>query len=493
MPAKPSNHRCATAFKWRRTKIIATLGPSSNTRAMIDKLIAAGVDVVRINMSHGDHATHRKTIRQVRLASASAGRHVGVLMDLCGPKIRVGSFENGAIHLSTGDRVVVTTRKCLGRDGLIPSQYRLLHKDVAAGQHILLDDGRLCLRVVELDGRDVHCRVIHGGRLSDRKGMNLPDSALSTPTVTAKDREDAAFGVEMEVDFIALSFVRSAQDIRRLRRYLHKLGAMVPLIAKIERPEAVDGIDSVLAVSDGIMVARGDLGIELPAERVPLIQRDLIERARSAGLPVIVATQMLESMMEHPRPTRAEVTDVAGAALLSADAAMLSGETAAGKYPLEAVLIMDRVLREVEQRQWRDGQFAAQPAVDRTSRAHLLRESMAHAAVQLAADLALDAIIVPTDTGTTARIVAARRPLAPTLGVCSSDSVCRRMTLHWGIVPFRVEHTEATQWRNLCELLAGKCELARGGGNVLLVSGFNDDPLLNEPVLKLLSLHKPAR
>jgi pyruvate kinase len=368
-----------------------------------------------------------------------------------------------------------------------------LHKDVVAGQHILLDDGRLCLRVSGLDGRDVRCRVIHGGWLSGRKGMNLPDSALSTPTVTAKDREDAAFGVEMEVDFIALSFVRSAGDILKLRRHLRKLGAVVPLIAKIERPEAVDAIDSVLEVSDGIMVARGDLGIELPAERVPLIQRDLIDRARRAGVPVIVATQMLESMMERPRPTRAEVTDVAGAALLSADAAMLSGETAAGNYPLEAVLIMDRVLREVEQHQWRDGQFAPQPGVDRSSRVHLLRESMAHAAVQLAVDLALDAIIVPTNTGTTARIVAAQRPLAPTLGVCPRDSICRRMTLHWGIVPFLVEDTQATQWRNICELLAAKCELARTGGNVLLVSGFNDDPLLNEPVLKLLSLHKPPR
>jgi pyruvate kinase len=489
--AKKNSSRRQTALRWRRTKIIATLGPSSNSQGMIEKLIKAGVNLVRVNMSHGEPATHRQTIDRVRLAAGKTRRHIGILMDLCGPKIRVGHFANDGIRLKAGTTVVVTTRTVTGTDGLIPSQYKSLHKDVKKGEHILLDDGKLCLRVVGVDDRDVRCRVVDGGWLSNHKGMNLPDSHLSTPALTAKDRSDVAFGVEMGVDFIALSFVRCAADIRQLKRHLHKLGATIPVVSKIERPEGVTDIDAILQVSDGIMVARGDLGIELPAEKVPLIQRTLIEKARQAGIPVIVATQMLESMMSHPRPTRAEVTDVAGAALLSADAAMLSGETAAGQYPLEAVRTMDRVLREVEQHQWHDGCFARDPIANRGSKIHFIRESMAHAAVELARDLGLEAIVVPTRTGTTARILAAHRPLAPTVGVCSSDKVCRRMTLHWGIVPFLIAEAETTDWRGICGLIATECDLGRPGSDVLLVSGFNDDPARNEPVLKLL--HRPEQ
>jgi pyruvate kinase len=489
--AKKNSSRRQTALRWRRTKIIATLGPSSNSQGMIEKLIKAGVNLVRVNMSHGESATHRQTIDRVRLAAGKTRRHIGILMDLCGPKIRVGRFANDGIRLKAGTTVVVTTRTVTGTDGLIPSQYKSLHKDVKKGEHILLDDGKLCLRVVGVDDRDVRCRVVDGGWLSNHKGMNLPDSHLSTPALTAKDRSDVAFGVEMGVDFIALSFVRCAADIRQLKRHLHKLGAAIPVVSKIERPEGVTDIDAILQVSDGIMVARGDLGIELPAEKVPLIQRTLIEKARQAGIPVIVATQMLESMMSHPRPTRAEVTDVAGAALLSADAAMLSGETAAGQYPLEAVRTMDRVLREVEQHQWHDGCFARDPIANRGSKIHFIRESMAHAAVELARDLGLEAIVVPTRTGTTARILAAHRPLAPTVGVCSSDKVCRRMTLHWGIVPFLIAEAETTDWRGICGLIATECDLGRPGSDVLLVSGFNDDPARNEPVLKLL--HRPEQ
>ena len=480
--------RRRTALRWRRTKIIATLGPASDSQAVIGQLVGAGVNLVRINMSHGDQDTHRRTIRRVRRAAKRAGRHVGILMDLCGPKIRVGRFENDAIELKSGGRVLLTTRNVVGKNGLIPSQYKSLHKDVKKGEQILLDDGRLSLRVLAVEGRDVRCRVVDGGRLSNHKGMNLPDSDLSAAALTAKDRRDVAFGVDMAVDFVALSFVRSAADIRQLKRCLGKLGAQTPVVSKIERPEAVTAIDAIMAESDAIMIARGDLGIELPAEKVPLIQRDLVEKARQAGVPVIVATQMLESMMHHPRPTRAEVTDVAGAALLSADAAMLSGETAAGHYPLEAVRTMDRVLREVERHQWQDGAFAREAIANRGSKTHFIRESMAHAAVQLAGDLDLEAIVVPTHTGTTARIVATHRPLAPTVGVCSSARVCRRMTLQWGIVPFLIAQAETTQWRRICGLLAEQIELGRPGHDVLLVSGFNDDPARNEPVLKLLHL-----
>jgi pyruvate kinase len=487
MAHKKNNYR-ETALRWRRTRIIATLGPASHSPAMIRKMMRAGVNLVRINMSHGDQATHRATIENVRLAADRARRHIGILLDLCGPKIRVGRFDSDAIRLKAGSSVVVTTRSVTGTDRLIASQYKSLHRDVKKGETILLDDGKLCLRVLGVDGRDVRCRVVEGGWLSANKGMNLPDTTLSTGALTAKDRRDLAFGVEMGVDFIALSFVRSAADIRLLRRQLARLGADIPVISKIERPEGVREFDAILKVSDGVMVARGDLGIELPAEKVPLIQRDLIARARQAGIPVIVATQMLESMMSRARPTRAEVTDVAGAALLSADAVMLSGETAVGQYPIEAVGTMDRVLREVERHQWHQGAFADEPIANRGSKTHVIRESMAHAAVQLARDLELEAIVVPTHTGTTARIVAAHRPLAPAVGVCSSAAVCRRMSLHWGIVPFLLEEAETTQWRRICGVIASECRLGRPGSDVLLVSGFTDDPVNNEPVLKLLHL-----
>jgi pyruvate kinase len=486
--ARKKFDRREVALRWRRTRIIATLGPASAAPAMIEQLIDAGVDLVRLNMSHGDHGLHRTTVQRVRRLAKRAGRHIGILVDLCGPKIRVGRLEQGSIELCSGDTVTVTTRPVLGREGLIPSQYRSLHKDARAGEHILLDDGKLALRVRAVRGTELSCEVIDGGVLSSHKGMNLPDSKLSTPALTAKDRRDVRFAVELGVDFVALSFVRAAKDVQQLTRYLRRLGGDIPIVSKIERPEAVQDIDAILKASDGIMIARGDLGIELPAEQVPLIQRELVAKARQAGVPVIVATQMLESMMTSARATRAEVSDVAGAALLSADAAMLSGETAAGKYPLKAVQTMDRILREVEQHQWQEGSFAAEPIADRGSKTYFIRESMAHAAVQLAHDLELEAIIVPTDTGTTARIVSVHRPMAPMVGVCADERVCRRMTLNWGIVPVQVKASESNDWRRICRHIAARCQLGKTGHDVLLVSGFRDDPQLNEPVLKLLHL-----
>ncbi len=486
--ARKTHDQKSVALHWRRTKIIATLGPASDSSDMIGRLVAAGVDLVRLNMSHGDADTHRRTARRVRRAARQAGRHVAILMDLCGPKIRVGRFEGGRIALRAGERVTITTRRVTGGPGLIPSQYRRLHRDVKAGERILLDDGNLELRVEQVRGTEVLCRVSEGGVLSDNKGMNLPNSELSTAALTDKDRRDVRLGVELGVDFLALSFVRSAADVQRLQRYLRRLDADIPVISKIERPEAVEHIDAIMDVTYGIMIARGDLGIELPAEKVPLIQRDLTARARQKGIPVIVATQMLESMIHSARPTRAEVTDVAGAALLSADAAMLSGETAAGDYPLQAVETMDRILREVEEHQWKEGCFAGEAITDRGAKLHFIRESMAHAAVQLARDLELEAIVVPTNTGTTARIVSAHRPLAPSVGACADEGVCRRMALHWGIVPVQIRRTERRNWRRICLQISEQCKLGKPGHDILLVSGFNDDPEKNEPVLKLLHL-----
>jgi len=487
MPRKTFDRK-AVALQWRRTKIIATLGPASDSPDMIAKLIDAGVDLFRINMSHGDQDTHRKTVRRVRSAAKKVARHVAILMDLCGPKIRVGKFESGSIELKTGSTVVVTTRPVTGKPGLIPSQYKSLHKDVKPGERILLDDGNLALRVLEVNDTEVTCKVVEGGVLSNHKGMNLPNSKLSTAALTAKDRADVKLAVECDVDFVALSFVRQACDVEQLARYLKRLGSHIPIISKIEHPDGVANIDAIMDESYGIMIARGDLGIELPAEKVPLIQRDLVKKSRQRGIPVIVATQMLESMMTHSRPTRAEVTDVAGAAMLSADAAMLSGESAAGNYPLESVKTMDRILREVERHQWQEGHFAIESITDRGQKTHFVRESMAHAAVQLTHDLEVEAIIVPTHTGTTARIMAAHRPLPPAVGVCSDIRICRQMALHWGIVPVYEPKSRGRNWRTICTHIAKQCRLGESGHDVLLVSGFNDDPVKNEPVLKLMHL-----
>ncbi len=476
------------ALQWRRTKIIATLGPASSSPHVIERLLEAGVDLVRLNMSHGEPDEHRRLVARVRRAAKRLGRHIGMIVDLRGPKIRVGRFAGGGIHLDPGATVTITSRAVIGRDGIIPSQYRRLPRDVRPGQRILLDDGRLQLKVVEVKNSDVLCRVIDGGLLTDNKGMNLPDSNLSSPTLTDKDRRDVKLALELKADFLALSFVRGPADVMRLKRYMKRLGCTLPVISKIERSEALSNIDDIMDCSYAIMIARGDLGIELPAERVPLIQQDLIRCARQRGIPVIVATQMLESMITQPRPTRAEVSDVATAAQLSADAAMLSGETATGKYPVESVATMDRILCEIERHQWRTGSFAPNPIAERGTKTHRIREAMAHAAVELTRDLGLHAIIIPTRTGTTARIMAAHRALAPMVGVCSDRAMCRRLALHWGIVPVSTRESHTRDWRRLCAQVGARCNLGRSGHDVLLVSGFNEDPARNQPVMKILHL-----
>jgi pyruvate kinase len=410
-------------------------------------------------------------------------------MDLSGPKIRVGRFKDGRIKLRNRQTVTITTRRVVGHDDLIPSQYPSLHKDLQPGDRILLDDGQMELQVEQIDGTEVQCRVLNGGVLKDNKGMNLPDSQLSVSALSRKDRDDAALAVELGADFVALSFVRDAKDVEALQRHLLKLGSEIPIIAKIEKPEAVDNIDAILHHAYGIMIARGDLGIEVPAERVPLIQRDLIQQARRHHKPVIVATQMLESMTNIPRPTRAEVGDVATAALAGTDAVMLSGETASGKYPVRAVATMDRILREMESYQWQHEAFG-EPMVASDNGTMTLREAIASAVTGMVRHLRLQGIIIPTTSGTTARIIAAARPTAPCMGVSPDAIVCRRLALHWGIVPVLLdEEREARNWRLLSEKIAHTHRLTHSGNTVLLVSGFSTDPAKSEPVLKVIHLN----
>lgn len=476
------------AAQQRRTKIIATLGPASNSPEMVNKALKNGVDVVRLNLSHGDHAQHRSTFALVRKAAIELGRHVAILMDLCGPKIRTGRFADGAITLKARQRVVVTTRDVLGEEGLIPSQYRQLHRDVKPDERILLDDGNLELAIERVHAREIHCRVISGGILRDHKGMNLPGSRLSVSAFTDKDREDAALAAELGADFLALSFVRHADDILTLQNHLNELHSPIPIIAKIEKPEAVENIEAILSHCYGIMIARGDLGIELPAERVPLIQRDLIETARRHNKPVIVATQMLESMISNPSPTRAEVNDVATAALAGTDAVMLSGESANGKYPLRAITTMDKIVREMESYQ-QSHELHAEQLKGQVDDTDPQRRAIARAVLGMTDHLDIQAIIIPTHSGLTASIIAAARPTSPCVGVSDNEQVSRRLALHWGIVPvYMSKKAQSSNWRILSETIANKHGLIRTNNTVLLVSGFNEDPRLSEPVIKILHL-----
>ncbi|MGH7171785.1 MAG: pyruvate kinase [Gemmataceae bacterium] len=481
-----SNHSSQTTLLHRRrTKIVATVGPASRDPAVLEALLRAGVNVFRLNLSHGDHADHRANFNTIRAVSAAAGEPVAVLADLCGPKIRVGRFAGGRITLEKGQAVTVTTRNVLGEPGLIPSQYAALAEDVRSGDRILLDDGMLELHVDSVAGSDIACRVTTGGVLKDRKGMNLPNVLVSSPALTDKDRDDAHFALDLDVDFLALSFVRRPSDVADLKALIDAAGANTPVIAKIEKPEALDAIDEILDAADGLMVARGDLGVELAPEAVPIVQHDLIERARLGHKPIIVATQMLESMIEHPRPTRAEVSDVSHAVFAGADAVMLSAETASGAYPIKAVEMMDRVARQVEGWQWIERAFRALTAHERERRPPLpLREAVARSTVQLSRDLEVRAIVVRTLHGTSAEVVAATRPAAPIIALTMNPHVFRRMNLIWGVIPRLIDASEfecpqSAARRHACEL-----GLADKGHTILLLAGFGG----GEPMITVLPI-----
>ena len=473
-------------LKRRRTKIVVTLGPSSSDEVTIDHLIRRGVDVFRLNMSHGDQATHHGSFTRVRAAAARLAKPVGVLADLCGPKIRVGNFTDGAISLMAGSRVTITTRDVLGRPGLIPSQYEGLADDVRPGDHVLMDDGFMDLKVENVDGTEITCIVVHGGTLKDRKGMNLPGVNVSAPSLTPKDRKDVEFSLKLGVDFLALSFVRKAADVAELKQLVAAAQSPAQVLAKIETVQALDQLDAILEASDGIMVARGDLGVELPLEEVPLLQRKLVTRARAAGKPILIATQMLESMIEQARPTRAEATDVAWAVLSGADAVMLSAETATGAHPLLAVEILDRIARKVESHQWLEGAFGAVVEPAEASPPLPLHVAVARATGQLSRDLRVRMVVVPSRSGVTARMMAAARPAAPIVAVSSDAGVCRRLSLLWGVVPHVAEAADLAHLPDLARRAARDLGLAAHGEFLLLVYGFGADGSEVAPVITAL-------
>jgi pyruvate kinase len=470
----------------RRTKIVATIGPASDSAGVIERLIRAGVNVFRLNMSHGGHSEKQSAYERIRSAAAALDEPIAVLADLCGPKTRVGSFLDGQIMLEDGGEVTVTTRDVLGEIGLIHSQYEQLADDVHAGDQILLDDGNIELNVEVVAGTEIACRVIHGGLLKDRKGMNLPGVRVTAPSLTEKDREDARFALSLGVDFLALSFVRRAHDVEQLKSIIAASGQNTHIIAKIEMPQAVQAIEEILDVSDGIMVARGDLGVELPPEEVPIAQRQLVARAHVKGKPAIVATHMLESMIEHPRPTRAEVSDVSSAVFSGADAVMLSAETASGAHPVLAVEMMDRIARQVEGFLWSEDAFGSISEQTQGRPVNSLSGAIARATAQLSRDLRVRSIVVLSRTGTTAGIVAAGRPAAPVVAVTPDSRTCRRMNLLWGVIPRQLESLDFHQPQIVACRLVRELGLATKGQFILTVAGFESDPSQSTPVITVL-------
>jgi len=417
----------------KKTKIVCTIGPASSDPAIMERLMREGMDVARLNFSHGDHQGHGEKITQLKRLSAQTGRPVAILQDLGGGKVRVGEIEGGTVLLDTGATITLTTEQTEGNAQKISVTYPGLTNDVKEGDTILLADGTLELTVMSVKPPEVTCQVVVGGELNSHKGVNMPSGELRTKALTDKDREDLLFGVQAQVDLIALSFVRSGEDIQEAKEVLRSQHADIPIIAKIERHEALRHIQEIMQEADGIMVARGDLGVEIPLEEVPLVQKDLIKRANSLGKPVITATQMLRSMVESPRPTRAEASDVANAIFDGTDAVMLSEETATGKYPVEAVRFMV-MIAETTERSFPHGLFLPTDPYQKGE----IADSMSHAACQLAEDLGVAAIITPTRTGRTARLVSRYRPRYPILAFSPQSTTVRQLILSWGVHPILV-------------------------------------------------------
>ncbi|MPQ99225.1 pyruvate kinase [Modestobacter sp. I12A-02628] len=421
----------------RRAKIVCTLGPATSSPEQITALVEAGMDVARLNFSHGEHAHHAESYRLVREASDKVGRAVAVLADLQGPKIRLGRFADGPVVWEAGTRVCITVEDVPGTAQRVSTTYKNLANDVRPGDRLLVDDGNLALTCVEVDGPDVWCLVIEGGKVSNNKGLSLPNVAVSVPAMSEKDAEDLRFALSLSVDFIALSFVRSPDDAELVREIMRQEDVEVPVIAKLEKPEAVENLEAIVEAFDGIMVARGDLGVELPLEQVPLVQKRAVQAARERSKPVIVATQMLESMIGNSRPTRAEASDVANAVLDGADAVMLSGETSVGKYPVAAVRTMVRILEAVESSDIRV------PPVVRPSRSR--SGAIVRAAKDVGEALEVSALATFTQTGDTARRLAALHTPLPILAFTIDPRVRSRLALSWGVETFLVplvEHTD---------------------------------------------------
>jgi pyruvate kinase len=426
----------------RRAKIVCTIGPASNTEFAIRDLMRFGMDVARLNFSHGTHEDHLKVIERLRKVAQKEGRSICILQDLQGPKIRTGRLKNRMpVMLKAGSKLVITPTDIAGTPHLISTTFPTLARETEPGSRILLSDGLIELIVRSVRGGDVECVVVNGGLLGEHKGINLPGTVVSVPSLTEKDEVDLEFGLKHGADMIAVSFVRTADDIRYVKRRVREMNSDAWVIAKLEKPQAIDQLDAILDVADGVMVARGDLGVEMAPEKVPIIQKHVIQRASDARKPVITATQMLESMIENPRPTRAEASDVANAVFDGTDALMLSAETASGKYPREAVAMMAKIISETEAHMDQQQQYRRREGHKKLSISETICESIAHAAE----DLDMRAIAVYTETGTTARLISKYRPSSEIYSLTYVTPVFNRCNLLWGVRPVFCKHTPAVE------------------------------------------------
>jgi pyruvate kinase len=464
----------------RKVKIVCTIGPATSQIQVIDKMIRAGMNVARLNFSHGTHGQHREAVERIRQVSRKYDSPVALLQDLKGLKIRVGALKGGSVVLKKNSTLILTIKKIEGSSEEVPVSYRHLVKDVNPGDKILMDDGLIQLKVTGREKGRVITKVIEGGVLKEKKGVNLPGTRISGDVFTGKDREDLEFGIKMGIDYVAMSFVRSGQDIKRVKNWLRKRNADIPVIAKIENSLALDNIDEIINAADGLMVARGDLGVELPPEQVPLIQKDLIERCNAVMKPVITATQMLESMTQHVTPTRAEAADVANAVLDGTDALMLSAETSVGRYPVEALRMMDRIIRFTEESK------SYKYPVDIVS--NNFAQALAESACSSAADINSKAVVAFSRSGFTALLVSKFRPAVPIICFTVNDKVRRRMGLYRGVNPYVMKFPGNTdEMISESERALLKKRLVRKGDSIVIIAS---SPFALGGKTNIMKLHK---
>ncbi|MBP0724046.1 pyruvate kinase [Bacillus sp. RG28] len=468
----------------RKTKIVCTIGPASETIEKLVELMNAGMNVARLNFSHGSHEEHAARIVNIREASKQVGKTVAILLDTKGPEIRTNDFENGQAELKTGEQVIITTEEVLGTAEKFSVTYKGLVNDVSVGSHILIDDGLIGLEVTKIDGNEIYTKVLNSGLVKNKKGVNVPNVSVNLPGITEKDVSDIIFGIGQDVDFIAASFVRKAADVLEIRELLGQNNAgHIHIISKIENHEGIDNIDEILEVSDGLMVARGDMGVEIPPEEVPLVQKSLIKKCNVLGKPVITATQMLDSMQRNPRPTRAEASDVANAILDGTDAIMLSGETAAGTYPVESVAMMNSIALRMEKSLQYDELYAKRQKENKGTITDAIGQSVAATAL----NLEVAAIITPTESGYTAKMISKYRPKAPILAITHDERINRRLALVWGVETSMTEKANSTD-----EMLesamnsAQNANFVHNGDTVIITAGI---PVGETGMTNLMKIH----
>ena len=423
-----------------KTKIVCTLGPVTNSEKKITKLINAGMDVARLNFSHGSHENHQEMIRIIREVAAELNKPIAILQDLQGPKLRVGKIRNGSVLLKTGAAIKISIQEVTGDEKIISTTYQHLPQDVKPDDVVLLDDGLIKLQVTGVGKDFVDCKILEGGKLSDHKGINLPGVSISQPSFTEKDREDLLFGIKQGVDLVAMSFVRNAEDVLQVQRIIAEHKKDILVIAKLEKPEAIHDLEKIIDVADGAMIARGDLGVEMPLEKVPVLQKKIIRLCQQKGKPVITATQMLESMCQYSRPTRAEVSDVANAIFDGTDAVMLSAETATGNYPIETVKIMERIINEAESAS--DKILARN--INEYEKTQSIADAISESACEAAEHLNARAIVAFTNSGFTARMVSKYRPRTSIIAFTPSEIIQRQLNLSWGVNPAKMDYVENT-------------------------------------------------